>query len=46
MLQLYDKGNRMNKGMIKLGVAAEFEKYASGAFFNEDTILLQYQFKL
>ena len=25
--------------------AAEFEKYASGAFFTEDTILLQYQFK-
>lgn len=32
-------------GDVNSDVAAEFEKYASGAFFNEDTFLLQYQFK-
>ena len=32
-------------GDVNSDVASEFEKYASGAFFNEDTILLQYQFK-
>lgn len=32
-------------GDVNSDAAAEFEKYASGAFYSEDTILLQYQFK-
>jgi len=32
-------------GNVNSNVSAVFEKYASGAFYNENTILLQYQFK-
>lgn len=32
-------------GDADANIAAEFEKYASGAFFTQDAVLMQYQFK-
>ena len=32
-------------GDVNSDVASEFEKYASGAFFSENTLLVQYQYK-
>lgn len=42
---VYAGGDAKNARADQSDAAAQFEKYASGAFFTEDTILLQYQFK-